>query len=44
MVLIHYGQMARIEALFAEVRAEIEADSYRGQDRLHIATQKLGVH
>lgn len=43
-ILIHIAQMARLEALFAEVRAEVEADSHRGHDRLHISMHRLGAH
>ncbi|HWJ86907.1 MAG TPA: hypothetical protein VNS12_02420 [Pelagibacterium sp.] len=41
-LMIHQGQMARLEALFAAARGEINADGFRGSDRLHMHTIKLG--
>jgi hypothetical protein len=40
--LIHHAQMARMEKLFAAARAEMEADSHRTDDRLHMHPIKLG--
>lgn len=41
-VLMHRGQMARFERLFAAAEAEMEADSHRGNDRLFMHTIRLG--
>lgn len=43
-LLIHRGQMERLEALFAVARAEMEADGHRGDDRLYMSSVRLGVH
>jgi hypothetical protein len=43
-VLIHRAQMARLEQVFADARSEMDADSHRGQDRLHMQIVRLGAH
>lgn len=40
--LIHHAQMERLEKLFAKAREEIEADSHRSDDRLHMHPVRLG--
>lgn len=39
---LHHAQMERMERLFEAARAEIEADSYRNDDRLYLHAVPLG--